>query len=78
MESLEQILNYEIVSGTTVGDVLSVDFLVSALGDLVLAARSAKFTMAEKHSQPRKRWRHHTRRASQPGPRTCRHLILLK
>lgn len=38
MESLEQLLNYEIVSGTTVGDVLSVDFLVSALGDLVLAA----------------------------------------
>ncbi|MEM9970461.1 MAG: mechanosensitive ion channel domain-containing protein [Pseudomonadota bacterium] len=37
MEYLDQLLNYEIIEGTTVGDVLTVQFLVDATGNIVLA-----------------------------------------
>lgn len=38
MEYLQQILSYEIYDGTTVGDVLTIQFLVDATGNIVLAA----------------------------------------
>lgn len=38
MEYLDQIMGYQIVEGTTVGDVFSVDFFVNVAGQLVLAS----------------------------------------
>ena len=38
MNFVDAILGFEIYDGTTVGDVLTVDFLVSAIGQVVLAA----------------------------------------
>ena len=38
MEYLDQLLSLEIVDGTNVGDILSVEFLVGILGDIVVAA----------------------------------------
>ena len=38
MDYLDQIMSYQIVEGTTVGDVFSVDFFVNVAGQLVLAS----------------------------------------
>ena len=38
MEYLDQLMNYEIANGTTVGDILSIEFMVGVAGDIVLAA----------------------------------------
>ena len=38
MEYLAQLMSFEIVDGTTVGDILTVDFLLGAAGQVVLAA----------------------------------------
>lgn len=38
METLNQILDFQITAGTTVGDVLTVDFLLGVVGQVVLAA----------------------------------------
>ncbi len=38
MEYLDQILSYQLVEGTTVGDVFTVDFLVDVTGQFVLAS----------------------------------------
>lgn len=37
MEYLNQLMQFEIVSGTTVGDILKVDFLIGVVGQVVLA-----------------------------------------
>ena len=38
MEYLEQLMNFEIIAGTTVGDLFSVNFLVDIVGQIVLAS----------------------------------------
>ena len=38
METLNQILDFQITAGTTVGDVLTVDFLLGVVGQVMLAA----------------------------------------
>ena len=48
MEYLEQLMNFELVAGTTVGDILTVDYLVGIVGQVTLAAfiLIAGFTVA--------------------------------
>ena len=38
MGYLDQVMSYQIVEGTTVGDVFTVNFLVDATGNIILAA----------------------------------------